>query len=26
FRVTAVNVNPEGVQKADLSDLVKVGG
>lgn len=26
FRVTAVNINPEGVQKADLSDLVKVGG
>ena len=26
FRVTAVNINPEGVKKADLSDLVKVGG
>lgn len=26
FRVTAVNINPEGVQKADLSDLVRVGG
>jgi hypothetical protein len=24
--VTAVNINPEGVQKADLSDIVKVGG
>ncbi|MFM9147592.1 MAG: hypothetical protein ACKORI_05640, partial [Verrucomicrobiota bacterium] len=26
FTISAVNVNPEGVQKADLSDLVKVGG
>ena len=26
FRVTAVNINPEGVKKADLSDIVKVGG
>ncbi len=26
FKVTAVNIRPEGVQKADLSDLVKVGG
>lgn len=24
FRVTAVNINPEGVKKADLSDMVKV--
>lgn len=24
FRVSAVNINPEGVQKADLSDMVKV--
>jgi hypothetical protein len=26
FRVSAVNINPEGVQKADLSDMVKVSG
>ncbi len=26
FRVTAVNINPEGVKKSDLSDIVKVGG
>lgn len=26
FKVTAVNIRPEGVKKADLSDLVKVGG
>lgn len=25
FRVSAVNINPEGVKKADLSDIVKVG-
>ncbi len=25
FRVSAVNINPEGVQKSDLSDIVKVG-
>lgn len=24
FRVSAVNINPEGVKKADLSDMVKV--
>ena len=26
FRVSAVNINPEGVKKADLSDMVKVSG
>ncbi|NBN95765.1 MAG: hypothetical protein EBV31_09185, partial [Verrucomicrobia bacterium] len=26
FRVSAVNINPEGVKKADLSDMVKVTG
>ena len=24
FRVSAVNINPEGVKKSDLSDMVKV--
>jgi hypothetical protein len=26
FRVSAVNINPEGIKKADLSDMVKVSG
>jgi hypothetical protein len=26
FRVSAVNINPEGVKKADLPDMVKVSG
>lgn len=26
FRVSAVNINPAGVKKADLSDMVKVSG
>jgi hypothetical protein len=26
FRVSAVNINPDGVKKADLSDMVKVSG
>ena len=25
FQVSAVNINPEGIQKSDLSDIVKVG-
>jgi len=26
FRVSAVNINPEGVKKADLPDMVKISG
>ena len=25
FRIQAVNINPEGVSKADISDLIKIG-